>query len=106
MSQRGVKLNQRVDIEQRESGEDALGQPVERWTLLAAVWADVRYQAGLEAVKANADVSIVRASVRIRHRSGLHAGLRVVHAGRVLDVAAVLPDGKRQYVDLVCQGVQ
>ena len=99
-------LNHRIDIEQRAAGEDELGQPVETWTLVAAVWADVRHLSGVSAIKAGADVSLVQASIRIRHRSGINDGMRVTHDGQQYDIRAVLPDGKRQYLDLVCQAVQ
>lgn len=98
-------LNHRINIEQRSSTTDALGQPLETWTLVAAVWADVRHLSGTAALKAGADTSLVQASIRIRQRSGLNAGLRVVHGSDVYDIRAVLPDGKNEYIDLVCQRV-
>ena len=99
-------LNHRINIEQRSAGEDELGQPVETWTLVAAVWANVRHLSGVSAIKAGADVSLVQASIRIRHRSGINDGMRIMHDGQQYDIKAVLQDGKRQYLDLVCQAVQ
>lgn len=99
-------LRHRISIEQRATGADALGQPVETWELVAAVWANVRHPGGLEALKAGADVAIVRASIRIRHCTGLTAGMRVTHDGRHYDIKAVLPDDRRQHVDLLCEEVQ
>lgn len=98
-------LNHRINIEQRAAGEDALGQPVETWELVAAVWADVRHKSGLSAIKGDADVSIVQVSIRIRRRAGIDAGMRVTHDGKQYDIKAVLPDGKRQFIDLVCTQV-
>lgn len=100
-----MTLNHRVDIEQRSSGEDELGQPTETWTLVASVWANVKHLSGVSTIKAGADVSVVQASIRIRRRTGLDAGMRVTHSGQAYDVQAVLPDGRRQYVDLVCKAV-
>lgn len=99
------QLNHRITIEQRTSGEDAWGQPVDTWATVAELWASVRYLSGLSAIKSGADVSISKVSVRIRHRTGLDAGMRVLHDGQVFDIQAVLPDGKRQFVDLVCEVV-
>lgn len=96
-------LNERVTIESRESLTDELGQPIDAWLPIHALWADVRYLSGMSAIKSDADVSIVQASVRIRYRAGLNAGMRVNHRGDLLDIQAVLPDGRRQYVDLVCR---
>lgn len=100
-----MTLNHRIDIESRQSGEDELGQPIETWTIVASVWADVRHLSGVSAIKAGADVSVVQVSVRIRHREGLNAGMRVTHAGAHYDVMAALPDGRNQYIDLVCKAV-
>lgn len=97
-------LNRRINIERRATTQDALGQPSESWTLVAAVWADIRHLGGLESIKAGADTSVVRASIRIRYRTGLDAGMRVTHGADTYDVRAVLPDtARREYVDLVCE---
>ena len=100
------KLNRRITIEQRSTTQDAIGQPVETWTTVAELWADIRYQRGLEAIKAGADISVVGASIRIRYRTGIDAGMRVTHGADVFNIQAVLPDaGRREYVDLACQRV-
>ena len=98
-------MNHRITIEQRTAGEDAIGQPVDTWQTVAELWANVRYLSGLSAIKAGADVSINKVSVRIRHRTGLNAGMRVMYDGQTFDIQAVLPDEKRQFVDLVCEVV-
>lgn len=96
-------LNRRVTLQQRSTSQDALGQPVETWSDVATVWADIRHPSGLSAIKADADVSLVKASIRIRYRAGLDAGMRAVHGTVVYDIQAVLPDeAERLYVDLVC----
>lgn len=100
------KLNQRVKIQQLVAGQDALGQPVETWSDLATVWANVRYQTGIEAINSDAEVSLARASVRIRYRSDVTAGMRVLHGSVVLDIKAVLPDETgKAHVDLACMAV-
>lgn len=99
------KLNQRINIEQRTSDQDAAGQPVETWSLVAAVWASIKYPTGLSAIKADADTSVVKASIRIRRRSGLNAGMRVVQTSAIFDIKAVLPAEDRQFIDLVCERI-
>ena len=60
----------------------------------------------MEAIKADAQISTVRASIRVRYRSGLAAGMRVVHGSTAYAVRAVLPDeADRQAVDLACEVV-
>ena len=96
-------LNQRVNIEQRTGSQDELGQPIESWVLVAAVWASVKHVSGLSAIKGDADVSTVKASIRIRYMAGIDAGMRVVHGASIYDIKAVLPNQAERYVDLVCE---
>lgn len=99
-------LNNRVTIQRQNAGEDELGQPVQTWSTLADLWADVRNVSGIQAIKAGAQVSTVQASVRVRKRSDLVAGMRVLHGTTVYAVRAVLPDQRdRRYTDLICEVV-
>ena len=101
-----MKLNQRVNIERHVAGQDAWGQPVDTWELVAARWADVRLLSGLETIKADAPASAVRASIRIRHLAGLDAGMRAVHGTKTYNITAVLEDPARRFVDLACEEVR
>jgi SPP1 family predicted phage head-tail adaptor len=96
------RLNSRCTLQQPNTAQDALGQPVPGWVDVAQVWADIRYQSGVSAIKAGADVSVVNVSVRIRYRGGVNSGMRVAHGATVMDVQAVLPHG-REWLDLVCE---
>ena len=100
---RAGDLRHRITLQTPATGEDELGQPLEGWTDLAPVWADVRNLGGLEAVRANAEQGRVQSSIRIRWRPGLHTGLRVLHEGRPYNIKAVLPGPGRQHIDLVCE---
>lgn len=98
------RLNRRCTLQTPSTAQDELGQPIPGWTDVATVWADIRMRSGLESVKAGAVVSTVQASVRIRYRSGVTAGMRLIHNLQVYEILAVQPDvGGREYVDLVCQ---
>lgn len=97
-------LNRRISLQRPADGVDDIGQPLTGWTEVAQLWADIRHQSGLQAVRADADVAKVRASIRIRYRSGVTEGMRVVHGATVYAIKAVLPDeAGRQHVDLVCE---
>ncbi|WP_066339250.1 phage head closure protein [Azohydromonas lata] len=95
-----------VDLHKRQSGQDAAGQPVQTWVVAAAgVWADVRHLSGLEAIKAGADTSTTRGSVRVRWRTGIDAGMRVVSGSTTYEIKAVLPNRRGGYIDLACEAV-
>jgi len=96
------QLRHRVDLQQKVSGVDEIGQPVTTWESVAFLWGDVRYLTGVSAIKAGADTSASKVSIRLRHGT-FNAGQRIVYGDEVFDVQAVLPDGKRQYVDLVAE---
>ena len=102
------KYNRKIRIEQDGEVQDASGAWVTGWSTLAELWADVRHTSGAEAIRGDAITSTARASVRIRYRTGLTAGMRVivVSTGAVYNVLSVLPDlQRREFVDLVCEVV-
>lgn len=93
-------------MQQPGTATDELGQPIPGWTDVATVWGDVRLRSGLESIKAGASVSTVQASIRIRYRAGINAGMRIVHNLTAYNITAVQPDvGGREFVDLVCEVV-
>jgi len=100
------RLNRRCVLQTPGTAQDELGQPIPGWTDVATVWADIRMKSGLESIKAGASVSVVQASIRIRYRAGVNAGMRVVHNLTAYNITAVQPDvGGREFVDLVAEVV-
>src|SRR5690606_11880366 len=98
------QYNTRLTIQAPGTAVDALGQPIPGWTDVATVWGDVRHLNGTESIKAGAVTSAVNASIRIRWRTGLDAGMRVLVGATVYEIKAVLPDTqRREHVDLVCE---
>ncbi len=100
------RLNRKCQLQSPSQSVDEIGQPIPGWTDVATLWADIRMKSGLESIKAGAPVSVVQASIRVRYRAGINAGMRVVHNLTAYEILAVQPDvGGREYVDLVCQVV-
>ncbi len=97
------RLNTRITIQKRTGGTDGWGAPLpEAWEDYATVWANVRHVSGSEMIRADAEGSKVKASIRIRWRCGIDAGMRVLIGQSVYLVDAVLPDmQKREHVDIV-----
>lgn len=101
-------LNSRITIQHltNTGGLDEINQPEQEWGDLAQVWADIRHLTGSESIKAGNDASTVKASIRIRYRAGLTAGMRILHKTTAYEIKAVLPDERsRTYVDLLCEVV-
>lgn len=95
------KLNQRIALIGRGSGEDALGQPVEVWQTVATTWADVRFVSGIETIKAGRETSTGRVSVQIRRRDGVTAAMRMLIGADLYQVADVVPDRTGAYQTLI-----
>ena len=101
---RAGQLRHRVQLQSRVDTVDALGQPSTSWLTTSTVWADVRYLTGLGALKAGADTSVGKCTIRMRY-APVNAAQRVVYGDETFTILSVLPDGKRAYVDLVCEVV-
>lgn len=104
---RAGALRNRITIQRQTQAQDAGGQPLDVWTDVATVWADIRNPSGLGAIRADAEAQVVKTSIRVRWRTDIEAGMRAVFGTTVYEIGAVLPDHTdRSYVDLVCGAAQ
>lgn len=104
-------LRDRIHIQRRTGGADGWGTPEpgpEAWENISPgrIAANVLHKSGLGTIKADAEVSIVRASIRIRRRAGVDAGMRVLFGSSIYSIEAALPGPTREYMDLVCKLIQ
>lgn len=98
------KFNSFVTIQTRAEGRDDLGQPLDTWETFDEVWAQIVYLSGIESIKADANVSIARVSIRVFYRTDIHAGMRVEHEGTIYEIKSVLPDVVwKKHTDLGCE---
>lgn len=103
---RAGDLRHRVRIEQQSPDRNDWGEALpDKWEAVCEVWADIRQPSGLAAIKADAQTSVVRTSIRIRARAGILPGMRVVHGARIYFIKAgpLIVDGKREAIDLICE---
>ena len=98
------KLNARIEVLRQSTDTNGWKEQEPEWEPLIQVWASIRHVSGLQSIKADANTSVVKASIRIRFRPGVVAGMRVRHGGTSYAIRAVLPDQQhRQFIDLVCE---
>ncbi len=114
---RAGMLTTRVHIVANTGTADALGQPTEAWTLVQPVWADARYQTGLQSLTADRLNSGGRVSLRIRQTpcsKGITSGMRAVIGGTVSGTTVTggtvykimdTPRQGRDAIDLVCEAI-
>lgn len=102
-------LDDRIHVQRKTGGKDGWGTPgPEAWENITPnrIAADVKHLSGLGTIKADAEVSIVRASIRIRRRRDVTGGMRVLFDGSVYSIKSVLPGPTRECIDLVCELVK
>lgn len=96
------QLRDRITIQQRSSvQDDATGEISQTWADVALIWANVQHVNGLSAIKAGMDTSSVKASIRIRYRSGIDASMRVLHGADTYTIEAVIPNKNSGHIDLI-----
>lgn len=90
-------LDQRITIQRRAAGVDALGHEAKGWTDYATVWARVLTTGGREALQAGAVQGEATIECRIRYRADLlhdSTGQRIVWRGIAYDITRPPQDVK------------
>ncbi len=112
MSETAGEYNRAVRIEKRSGEKDTSGQLLDDWVVQhARLWAKVKGESGMATIRRAGENSGimttgVRKSVRIRYRTDIDAGMRVVliKTGVIFDILHVQhDDAGREYTDLVCE---
>jgi SPP1 family predicted phage head-tail adaptor len=105
------QLTRKVRLQRKSTTRDAWGQPLTgdaAWTTYATVRAAPKQQTGMgyvnnEMQAAGTEVSRTTTSYRIRKRSGVIAGDRLLDDVAIYDIRVVLPDLEdNNYLDLGC----
>ncbi|MPW17879.1 phage head closure protein [Paraburkholderia sp. CNPSo 3157] len=100
-------LNRRITIQRQSADRDEDGHPEAVWTDVVVTWASIAHKSGLQSIRGDAEVSLVQASIRVRYRTDVAAGMRVVHGSTIYQIRAVLPDERgREFTDLVCEVIE
>lgn len=105
---RAGDLNRKITIQKKGQGTDDWGTPLPNaWVDVCKPWASIKTLSGLGTIKADAQTSVVKTSIRIRYRTDVVAGMHALHGATVYDIKAVLPDDAgREFTDLVCEVVK
>ena len=102
-------LRHSIIIQRYTATQNGLGEEVRTWAPLLAARAAIEATGGdgrLETAPKQ-DLASVSYRIRIRYRSDITAGMRVLIGAAVYDIEAVLSDtARREVVDLACKAVQ
>lgn len=104
---RAGPLDRRISIERPASVQDAAGQPVPGWELVAERWAQKRDVRGRERFAAEQTIGEETAVFLIRWLAGIDATMRVLHDGKVYGIEGLAEIGKREALEITAtaQGV-
>lgn len=94
------RMDRRVTLQRRVMAENAYGEQVEAWTDLCTVWAEMVPLRGVERFAAQQTAASSDTKWRIRYLTGLTPVDRLVHAGRVHDVTAMMEIGRKMGLEI------
>ena len=97
MAVKSGKMNKRVTLQRRSEGRTAVGQPVDTWSALDTVWADIQPVSGTEHLLASGEASDVTHKVRVRARADFRLAPRdrILYGTRTFDIHSVLDEAER-----------
>lgn len=96
-------LDRRITIERATATFDEFNAPVEKWSVLATVWASKTDIKDGERFRADAVSSQITTRFRIRFSSmvaDVNPKDRVIYSGRVYDIVAVKEIGAREGIEI------
>ncbi len=96
-------LDQRVALQQPITLRDGYGHPSTTWQTVATVWANVQTLRGREYFAAAAVQKELTVKIKIRHRTDITNTWRVLHKGSTYGINAVIPLGRLEYQELMCE---
>lgn len=87
-----------------ERVDPATGARDKAWVEVAKVWAEIAPLSARDFIQSAALQSQVTTRITIRYRENVDASMRIVHRGRIYDIAGVLPDKNSglEYLTLPC----
>lgn len=100
-------LDRPIQLQRLVRTQDETGAENEAWATFVSTFANIKHLSGLETVRSEVPISVVKASIRIRLRDDVDATCRVLYRGTIYDIKAVMPDlESREYLDLACEAGQ
>lgn len=99
---RAGTLDKRVALQQPIVTRDDYGHEVITWQTVATVWANIQTLRGREYFAAAAVQKELNLKIKIRHRADISNTWRVAHKGITYNIEAVIPLGRLEYQELMC----
>lgn len=97
------KLRYPVTLERPVSTRTPDGEFIRSWEQVSREWADIESISGREFIAAQASQSATVFRIQVRYRSDLESSWRIREGANVYEITAVLPDGRRRRLELMCR---
>ena len=81
------------------------GGRLESWVEVTKLWAEITLPGGRVAVAADQLTAEVTAEIRVRYRTDISTGMRIIHKGTTYKVEAALADNDQTMLRLLCSNV-
>jgi SPP1 family predicted phage head-tail adaptor len=94
------RLDRRVRIEQRVETQNAVGEAVISYVLLAEVWAEKKFLKGQELFTAAQFVPEGQVMYKIRYRSDVDEKCRIVDREDTYDIVYIAEIGRREGLEI------
>jgi SPP1 family predicted phage head-tail adaptor len=102
---RAGPLRHHCTIQRAETITRPGGGRVELWTDIIKIWAEITLPSGRVAVAADQLTAEITAEIRIRYRTDISAGMRIIHKSTTYKVEAALADNDQTMLRLLCSNV-
>ncbi len=100
------RLDRRVKLQAQLRTSDGAGGVTVAWSDVVTVWASIEPASGREAYAAQQLQGRVTHQVRMRYRSGVTTGMRLVYGTRAFDIqSAVDEKGEGRSLLLTCEEI-
>ncbi len=97
-------MRARLILEQPTGASDNSGGIDLVWTLVAALWGNIRPVGGGEQLKFDREHATCDHLIRIRFRSDINTNMRFRFATRIFEIRRIAdPDGRRQWLEALCE---
>lgn len=96
-------LRHQIVIERSTLTDDGVGGAALSWSTYATVWAKVKALGGAEALRDQKVTATEKLDITIRYRSDLRTDDRILHNGKIYNIAAIFdPAGSKTWLNIQC----
>lgn len=97
------KLRHLIVVQQRASGQDSSGQPVDTWINPVELFANVERLSGREYFISQSTGAEINTRITTRYWPGIKAADRITFENKVFDIESVIPDRLKTRLELMCK---